>query len=154
MSLEDMKTMPHILKPFTLALSILLCLFSFLSPTRNWMWLPRTASIIEILVTLAVFVLHVIDTSVLISTPIYPLIELGYTSIFFIVNVVSLIIFFFSIFGGFNLLLIISIGLSILLGMSFALMALITWRSRSTPTSSGNQATASPSYPSGINPGV
>ncbi|GMS84608.1 hypothetical protein PENTCL1PPCAC_6783, partial [Pristionchus entomophagus] len=152
MSLQDMKTMPHILKPFTLLLSILLCLFSFISPNRAFIWFPEAASVIMVIVTLVVFVLHLIDTAVLITSPIYPLIELGYTGLFAIANLLSVIVFFGGLFTGFDLLLIVSIGLSVLLGMTFALMGVIAFRSRNTPSSS-NQATA-PSFPAGINPGV
>ncbi|KAF8360343.1 hypothetical protein PRIPAC_87266 [Pristionchus pacificus] len=154
MSLEDMKTMPHILKPFTLVLSVLFCLFTFLCPYRAFIWIPEASSVIMVIVTLVVFILHLIDTAVLISTPIYPFIELGYTAIFFIACLLSVIVFFCGLFFTFDLLLIVSIGLSVLLGMSFGLMGMITWRSRNTASTSNNQATASPSFPAGINPGV
>ncbi|WKX97832.1 hypothetical protein Q1695_013485 [Nippostrongylus brasiliensis] len=164
MALYDMKDLPHLVKPLTLILVIfqMVCVFS--PGYRGFGWFPITTTIIElILCTLMVGVmaLNVVQPM---NRPLWPTVEMGYSAVFVIFQVVNFFYFIVNMFKHFNAWLLFGMIESAFLAVVWLFNAYQWFRARtptvppSTAASGRNQATATqpprfqPNYPAGVNP--
>ncbi|CAI4232980.1 unnamed protein product [Auanema sp. JU1783] len=102
MSFDDMKTLPHVIKPFTLFLVILQMIFLFSPSYKDFGWFPMTTTILMLIVSTIVFVFFALDVAIVTRSPYWPLAELIYAGVFAVSSAINTFYFFFNIFTPFN----------------------------------------------------
>ncbi|CAB3405505.1 unnamed protein product [Caenorhabditis bovis] len=157
MGYQEMKTMPHLLKPVLLLLTLLQIIFMASPGARGFFWFVCLTSILEFLVAIANFAANFLDL-MFTSSSQYIVIELAASGIFCVCSALNTIYYFVNIFYKFNFWFLLATADSVFLVLAYGLQALLNWSARGIASSSNNQATAMPppgsatAYPAGVNP--
>jgi len=149
MGLQEMRTLPHALKPLNMVLAIVLVFFVFLGPFQVFFgWLPILLGLLQMLFFIAIFVIFAFNIPIFQTAPNWPLIEICYSIVLAFVNLVNFIVLC-SEFRDFKFWILPAIACAMGLIISNAFNAWWVYRWENMGGSTNNQATA---QPSSVNP--
>ncbi|CAJ0585623.1 unnamed protein product, partial [Mesorhabditis spiculigera] len=154
MSFGDLKELPHLVKPLSFGITILLFIFVLVAEAS---WYPILIASVLLIFTLLMLLCFAFDVP-FVASLMWPKVEMVYSMVFAGFSVLGGIIMFIQIFDRTWFASIVTVGLFAVEALVWAFNALQMWRNAPmVPSSGSNQATAAPPTgfpPSGINPGV
>ncbi|CAJ0959898.1 unnamed protein product, partial [Mesorhabditis belari] len=153
MAFGDLKQLPHLLKPLTLGLAILLFIFVLVSHAA---WYPVLITCILLVFTLAMMLCFSFDVT-FVQSPMWPKVEMVYSLVWTILSLLGGLLMFIQAFNHDPFGAVICVGLFAFQAIVWAFNAFQMWRGAPMTGGDvgGNQATAQPPFPgTGVNPGV